>query len=245
MRAWLQGDLRGVDPRAELELLRNALRDWLAAGEDLDRFWRALAEVDEVACAELVTGARALPEVVSTVYPILDVLERLLTPAGLYRRLVELDPAEGEPLLHRAARQHPGSQWIARLSRRVDPTPGRLHLLAAHEVDALEAAARVCAEEGQSEGLIAVASELATLTPAAALVRADYPQAAAAAAAAALDVDASLPVLPVLAAVWGPELDPLAAVVARAITHPEARRALRASGAGLLRTLEILDERED
>ena len=43
MKGWMDGDLGGVDPRAELALLRETVAAAASAGEDTRAFWRGLA----------------------------------------------------------------------------------------------------------------------------------------------------------------------------------------------------------
>ena len=242
MRAWLDGDLSGVDPRAELDLLREAVASGADRGDDLRELWRALARIDPVACAELATGPRAVPHpiAVEACLVAVDALESVVAPSGLYPRLATLAPAAGPAVLEVVARRHPGADWVARLSRRFDPVPGRVHLILAAEVGALELACASCARAALVDGMAAAAGELGTLEPAAALIRQGRMEGAQLAAARAFDQRPDLPLLPTLAAVYGPELDPFLAGVARQLRRDEPRAILLRQATGLPLTREAL-----
>ncbi|MBW2256511.1 MAG: hypothetical protein JRI25_18210, partial [Deltaproteobacteria bacterium] len=130
MKPWLRGDLSGVDPRTEMRLLRDAVLAAAHRGEDLCPFWGALARLDPVACAELAAGPRAVPHraAVEGALTVVEVLEEVVAPSGLYFRLADLAADAGPSILETAARRHPSADWVVRLSRKYDPVPGRIHL---------------------------------------------------------------------------------------------------------------------
>lgn len=241
MRRWLEGDLAGLDPRSEGEVLRQLVVQACEEEQPLHLLWEALAHADLLALAELATGARAVahPLAVEASLAWTQQLEQVITPSGLYSRLIDLAPGLGPAILQHAASRHPGARWMARLSRRFDPVPGRLHLLAVSPAD-LQQAVTACADEGLVAGLVAVSGELGTLRPALALLSRGRVEAAQEAAAAALDADPELPVVPWLAAVWGPQPGPLLAGVARHLSSPEARARLRGECRGMPEVQEVL-----
>jgi len=123
MRAWLQGDLSGVDARAELGLVREVAERAIAEGEDLAPLLTALAELDPVACAELVAGPRALValQILPLVLELAAVLAPVLPPQALAQRLLSLYPDHRDPVLMWALHANPGSAWPWRLDRSERP----------------------------------------------------------------------------------------------------------------------------
>ena len=65
----------------------------------------ALAALDPVACAELCAGHKAIANasMVRAAIEVLDALEGVIAPSGLFARLVELCPELGPELLQAAA----------------------------------------------------------------------------------------------------------------------------------------------
>lgn len=236
----MDGVLEGVDPRSELELLREALTEALSAGEDAARFWTALAGLDPIAAADLATGAKATAAAAASALVILDALEQVLPGSRLYHRLADLMPARAVEWVALAARRHPTARWVVPLSQRHDPVPGRTHLLVAAEVGRLAEACALWVSAGEGRGLLAVSGELPSLEPTLALIRGGAPKAAARCAAALLDAQPGAQVLPTLAALYGPDLDDLTLRIVGHLTRAEAREALATTVSGLPRTRAAL-----
>jgi hypothetical protein len=224
-RPWLDGDLSGVDPRAELSLLRDAVHAAVLRGEPVDRLVAALAAVDPVACAELVAGARAVahPGAVRAALGVAPILERVVAPAGLYHRLADLAPDAAADVLATAVARHGEAGWLAALCRRVEPVPGTAWLDATRGGPAFSAAVRRCAEAGLVDGLVAAAAVGDELEIVAALTRVGDLSGALDAGAAALRARPDAPVVEVIAAVRGPELGAvLRGLLDRLGAHPSA-----------------------
>lgn len=220
MRAWLDGDLTGVEPRRDLERLLEAVR--AGVERDLTPFFEALARLDPVACVEIAAGPRAIahPGAVGGALVAIDVLEKALRPMNLYPRLAELAPSLGPDLVELAARRHPDQDWVARLSRRFEVVPGRTLLAVAGAVD-------LCARAGFERALAEYAEQTGSVQPAVALLRAGRLDAGLRVAAACLDRTPDAPVVPWLAAVYGPRVDRLLAALGERVTTPAARERLR------------------
>jgi len=224
VKPWLRGDLSGVDPRTEMGLLRDAVLVGAHRGEDLRPFWEGLARLDPVACAELAAGPRAVPHraAVEGALSVVEVLERVVAPSGLYFRLADLAAEAGPLILETAARRHPAADWVVRLSRRYDPVPGRIHLSVHAGGPHFAAACDSCARGGLVEGLAAAGEETGSAHPAASLCRVGRIDACVEVAARTLDAHPAAPVVQWLAAVYGPEMGDLLQRIAVRLTHPDA-----------------------
>lgn len=225
MKRWLAGDLGGVEPRGELALLHRAVRDACDEDQDILPMVQALADLDPVACAELLVGPRALaaPRVVRAALHVAGTLESVMPPAGLYRRLIDLDAASVQAIHQRALDRHPGARWAWRLRRGEHP-PGAaaLAMLAATDVQgAVERALGLGLDDAVVERAVGGCRQSLR-----ALVEGTSIDLAARAAAGLLDADPSAPVVPWIAAWWGPEPGPLLRRAARFATTDVARARL-------------------
>ncbi len=207
MKPWLDGQLAGVDLRAELDRLRGVALAAAHRGADLRAFFAAVGARDPTVCADLATGPRAIshPRAVEGALAAASALESVLEPAALYGRLLDLAPDLAPTILRFAFGRHPTAAWAVRLSRQHDPVPGQWLLTAAAGARRLDEAADLLAQHGVVEGLLAWA-ETGDITPIRALWAADRRRVALAAAAACLDARPTAPVVPALAAWTGPEL---------------------------------------
>lgn len=217
------GDLEGLDLRRDLELVLAAAREV----EDPGPLLAALARTDPIALAEVVCGPRSPggPRLVRAALAHVDVLEQRLSALGAWGRLVELGGAE---FLADAARAHPTSRWIIKLSRKIEgKLAGATHLTvcANHPVYASLCAMHV--EAGAREGLVAAAGYTSRREPVLALLPVDR-QAALRAAAAVLNADPDADLIPWLAAAWSPEPDDLFVRIVPHLRHRRAAQALRA-----------------
>lgn len=222
----LTGDLDGIDTRRALPELLEAVR---TAGETpLAPLFAALAERDPIALAEIVCGSRAAGggAIARAALPHAAVLERALSARGFYPRLIDLAGESALEVLSVACTRHPAASWLLGLSRKVEPfAPGATHLLAAARHPSF---ASVCHEHAHArhfDALVITAGETGRAEPAAALVPVDLAFALRA-AAAALDRDATSPVVPHVAAVWGPDLDELLVRLIPLLRSREAAESL-------------------
>lgn len=238
-RAWLDGDLEGVAPRAELALLRQTLVDALDADEDVTELVVALTRLDPVAGAELMTGARAVahPRAVRASLQVAAELEGVLPVAGLYRRFADLAPELLVEILHAAASRHLDADWWWRLAGR-ERIPGEtaLRLVAlgapdraphrALDHDYREAVVQLGAT-GHVQSLRAVHDRCGREVLLRTLLR-------------TLDAGVDVPLVPWLAAWHGPDIDPLFAAVARRLSTPTGREILGRQASDLPLTTRAL-----
>jgi hypothetical protein len=218
-----------LDPRRELGRIRAALEERLARDAPVEPVLRALAEKDRVALAELMVGPRARrdPAMVGAALVVVDQLERAIAPNALYRRLAELAGEEAVGVLQVAVDRHPDADWLVALSARVEGTwTGLTHLRVAAERATFLDVCRSYARRGARPALVQVGAERACPEPLRALVEADDRAGVVAAVAALLHHQPAVPVVPLLAALWGPSLDPLLSDVVEAIEGAEGLRAL-------------------
>lgn len=222
-----EAELAALDPRRDLFQIRQDLNGMLSRGQDVGPLYAALAAKDIVALTDLVVGPQALrgPGAGQAALGVLPALEGSVSPAGLYRRLVDLDPSAAVDVLHAAASRHPSASWVITLSEKVEGTnAGLVHLRAAADLPLLRSACIAHARAGHTRGLIAFAAESARIEPVLTLLVAGPVEAAAEAAIRALETDPGAPVIETLAAVWGPDLDPL---LCRMLPHLRSARAAR------------------
>ncbi|MDP2317022.1 MAG: hypothetical protein Q8P41_29285 [Pseudomonadota bacterium] len=240
MSRLLDGDLEGLDLRAELPRLLATVRD---AGErPLAPLFAALSTQDPVALAEIVCGSRAVggATVVRAALPHVAVLEAALSPRGLYPRLFDLAEEAAGDVLALAASRHPAASWLVPLSKKGETfAVGLTHLLAAAVHPSFASACRAHADAGHVDGLVFAAAETGRAEPAAALLAVDV-NAALRAAGTALDRDPTSPMLAHLAAVWGPEPDALIVRLIPGLRSRAAAEALLASARHLPRTAATL-----
>jgi hypothetical protein len=135
--AWAAGSLGGADVRARREDLRVFLDETAARGGDLRAFVAAVAARDPATAADLCLGPKTSggPAIVRAVLAAIDAIEPAIPPAGLYHRLVDLAPEEGDAVLDVALARHGLSPWMGKLCRRVEDIPGRRWLERALEAD--------------------------------------------------------------------------------------------------------------
>ncbi len=209
MRVWLRGDLSGVSPREELEVLRAFAVESAQAGEDLTRFFKAFAELDAVALAELCAGPRAVghPGLVRASLAVAEQLERVMSASGLYNRLMILQPECGREVLAVAVARHPASSWTTALSRRAEAVPGRALLGITRGTSHYHSACKRCAEAGFVEALTETVQAQPDLEPLVAAVHAMGAYPALPIAAATVAADPNLLVVEAVAAIVGPNVD--------------------------------------
>lgn len=188
----------------------------------------ALAALDPVACAELCAGHKAIANasMVRAAIEVLDALEGVIAPSGLFARLVELCPELGPELLQAAARRHPGAGWLVRMSRQFESVPGTVMLDSAVGADT-ERAVQTAVEHGLEQALEVWTSREGSPLPAVAWLRSGDVDRAAAYAARAMEADPNCPVIAWLAAVQGPDVQPLADAIAAHLASESAREALK------------------
>jgi hypothetical protein len=224
-------ELAGLDPRRDLALIQAGVNEELVAGRSPAPLYRALAERDPVALVQVIVGPQAPigAAAARAALEMIDLLEASMTTHGLYRRLSDLAGEASIDVLTMAASRHPLGTWLVALSARIEgPNAGMVHL---HQVVGHPAFTAACwshAEAGHRNALLAVAVNSRRPEPAAALLATGAIDEAAQAAAAILSVAPSSPVLPWLAAVWGPNLDPIIAAIAARLSDDTARAALDA-----------------
>ena len=117
---------------------------------------------------------------------------------------------------------------------------GAIHLTASASHPAFTANCWAHASAGHARGLVLAAERTGRPEPAAALAAAGDWDAAPEAAARALDHTPDVPVLQHLAAVWGPQLDPLACKLVQHLLSSAAARALVHPTRTLPRTSRLL-----
>jgi hypothetical protein len=231
----------GVDPRRDLEAIRRALLERLAAGVASGEVVRRLAARDHLAAAELLVGPRADEGLSRLALGVLDALEGALAPQALYRRLCDLQGRRAVEVLQAAARRHLDDRWVVGLSVRVEGAlAGRTHLRAAVAAGRagpdLERICQAYAVQGALDGIVALAAD-GRLEPLVVLGRAGQRAALVDAAARLLDADAAAPVAAWLAGVWGTELVALFDEVGARLQTPGAAAAWAAAVGGAPRAL--------
>lgn len=242
MKSWIDGDLTGVDPRAEQELLLETLRGLAEDGGDPTPLVHALAELDPVACAELVCGPRAVahPSLVRAALPVASELEGVLPPAGLYRRLVDLAPSMRGEVVAAATARHGGVPWVWRLARSEVP-PGGSVLRALVTTAGPREASELALAAGCRRAVVSLAAEgeLDVLR----LLFGHTPRDLFLAALAGyLDGGHDGPVVAWVAAWHGPDVDPMFAAVAERLRTDVGRARLHHLSADLPRTRRALED---
>jgi hypothetical protein len=213
-----------VDPRADIDAIRDALIDRVAAGVPCGAVLRGLAERDRVAIAELLIGPRAQRGAVWTelALQVVDVLERALAPGPLYRRLADLAGEDAVSVLAKAVERHPDATWLVSLSSRVEgPEMGWTHLTAVLGRASFLDTCLAYAGAGARRGLLRVAVHSRRVEPLVALARQADERALVLATAHLFRAEHPPPVAAWLAAVWGPDPTPIL-VGALAILHARA-----------------------
>ena len=194
-----------------MELIRDRVLELLRTGRDPKPSMDDLAARNAIALAELVVGPKAITNEawLSAALHHLDTLESALAPNGLYRRLVTLCPTMGQKILLAGARRHPGASWLIELSRKIEGSDaGVTHLTATAGHPSFTQNCWTHAAAGHLPGLVQIAADTGRAEPSAALAVHGHIDAAALAMVAALDKTPESPVVAMVAAAWGPDLDP-------------------------------------
>lgn len=233
-----------LDPRRDIGLIRERMDLALHREEDVGAILQDLAERNPLALADLVVGPRAPASVgmVRAALQVIEVLEQAVSPAGLYRRLIDLAGPAAPQVLDIACQRHPAAGWLIQLSRRVEGTAaGRTHLAAAAGHPAFTAACWAHADAGHLAGLIAAAGETGLPDPAGALAAVGQLEAAAEAAVRTLERTPDSPVVATLAAAWGPDVRPILRAAVGHLRTRDAAHALRNQSAGYPEIAALLD----
>jgi len=202
--------IRQLDPRRDMELIRGRVVDLLRAGQDPKPSMDDLADRNAIALAELVVGPKAITNEawLCAALDHLDTLESALAPNGLYRRLVALCPTMGPKILLAGARRHPGASWLIELSRKIEGSDaGVIHLTATAGHPSFTQNCWTHAQAGHLPGLVHIAGQTGRPEPSAALAVHGHIDAAALAMISAIEKTPESPVVAMVAAAWGPDLD--------------------------------------
>lgn len=205
----LLGDLGNLDLRKNLDLLLNVVRE--AQGQSLSPLLSALAQKDPAILADLVCGPRSPggAHLARAALEQAEVLEKLLTPRGLYPRLVDLAGDASSEVFQQALDRHPTAGWLVPLSRKVEGSlAGSMHLLGTLEHPGFGGFCHAHGEAGHTEALAFVAVSTGRCEPVAALLAVD-PDLAWRCSGELLHHWPEAPLVPYLAEVWGPEIDGL------------------------------------
>jgi hypothetical protein len=218
----LSGDLGDLDLKQNLELLRTVVRD---AGEaPLEPLLAMLASREPAVLADLVCGPKSPggARLIRAAFSQVDVLEKMLSPRGLYPRLVDMSAEVAPEVLQLAIDRHPTAGWLVALSRKVEgPLAGSMHLLSTLENPAFAQLCHAHAEAGHLKALAFVAVSSGRCEALAALFGVD-PDLTLRTTGELLDHWPSAPVVPYLAELWGPEPDLL---VLRLLSRLRSRAA--------------------
>lgn len=197
-----------VDPRSDLEAIRNALAARVAAGVSSAAVVRALSERDRVVVAELLIGPRASRGSAWTALAleVVDVLEHALAAGPLYRRLADLAGEGAVDVLTVAVDRHPDATWLVPLSSRVEGAEmGWTHLMSVVERASFLETCQAYASGGARRGLLRVAVQTHRVEPLVALARQADERALVLATSHLFRADEPPPVAAWLAAIWGPD----------------------------------------
>ena len=201
-----------LDPRRDLARIRAALDERLARDAPVESILRDLAERDRVALAELLVGPRARIDgaMARASLSVVDLLERAIAPSALYRRLVDISGEAALEVLAAAVARHPDADWLVSLSSRVEgPWTGLTHLRAVVDRTSFSSVCQAYARCGARPAMVQVVEELGVSEPLVAFVGEGDREALVAGAAALFEHHPDAPTVALLAALWGPVLDPL------------------------------------
>ncbi|MEC8422606.1 MAG: hypothetical protein VX000_02450, partial [Myxococcota bacterium] len=190
---------------------------------------RALAERDRVALAELLVGPRARVDggMTREALKVVDLLERAIAPSALYRRLADISADAHLDVLGTAVERHPDADWLVGLSARIEgPWAGLTHLRASANRASFQDVCRAYARRGARAALIRLVEESGASEPLVAFVEMDDRESLVAGAAALLGHHPDVPTVALLAALWGPVLDPLLKDVIESLETETALQAL-------------------
>lgn len=231
-----KGDLGRIDPKSDLELLRQFVAESVKADQDLGPFFAAIAARDPLALVELVTGPRtsAGPVLIRGALTVLDTLEQKVAPVGLYRRLLALSGDMALDVLKVAAERNPTASWLCALSDKSgEPEPGRIHLEATLGHPAFVNACWAHAQAGHLRALAGVAGSSRRPEPVAALLASGAEDLCFEVCVHLLNTSADTEetgapgsivtrLAPWIAGVWGPDLD---AFFVRLVPRVRSRQA--------------------
>lgn len=241
-------DIAKLELPRDLPRVRAGLAEMLAVGQDPTPVLSALAERNTLALADVVVGPRGIqgPGMGRAALRLIEPLESVVSPSALYRRLIQLAGDAKGDVLRLAARRHPAERWVMQLSAIAEGEQAGLTHITHAPPELLEALCSAYARAGAVDGLVAAGKVLREAAPTLALMRAGNLRAGARAAGALLSVAAQAPIVERMAAIWGPDLEPMldvlieeapnADVLARlgdytaALPGAEARRAARLAG---------------
>ena len=213
-----------VDPRTDIDAIRQALRARVESGVSSAAVIRALAERDRVVVAELLIGPRAGrgPAWTELALEVVDLLERALALGPLYRRLADLAGDQATVVLSRAVDRHPDAAWLISLSSRVEgPEMGWTHLSTVTDRATFLETCQAYAVAGARRGLLRVAVQSRRVEPLVSLARNADERALILATYHLFRADDPPPVAAWLAAIWGPDPTPIL-VGALALLHARA-----------------------
>ena len=213
-----------LDPKRDMTLIRQRVEHLLNGGHDPGSTMADLASRNPVALADLVIGPKAISQIPWTRSALdhLDTLESTLAPTGLYRRLVSVCPNIGTEILYAGARRHPGASWLIELSRTVEGTDaGFIHLTSTSGHPSFTQNCWTHAAAGHLPGLLHAASETGRPEPAAALSVHGHLDAAALSILAALEKTPDTPVIAMVAAAWGPDIE---RILRKTVPHLRSRK---------------------
>ena len=213
-----------VDPRSDIDAIRQALVARVDSGVPSAGVIRSLAERDRVAVAELIIGPRAGqgPAWTALALEVVDLLERALAPGPLYRRLADLAGERAMTVLSTAVKRHPDAAWLVSLSSRVEGAEmGWTHLVAITDRAVFLETCQAYAAAGARRGLLRVAVQSRRVEPLVALAGNADERALILASYHLFRADDPPPVAAWLAAIWGPDPTPIL-VGALALLHARA-----------------------
>jgi hypothetical protein len=222
-----------LDPRSEAGRVRAAIEERLVRAGPVEPVLRALAAADRVSVAELLVGPRARvdPSMTRAALAVVDVLEPTISPSALYRRLADLAGEANMEVLAMAVSRHPDAEWLTKLSARIEgPWAGLTHLRASAHRASFDRVCGAYARLGARLALVEVGGETGSGAPLAALVRVNDRDGVIACLVALLDHQPDVPAVPLLAAVWGPELDPVLSEAVPLMGSTVGLRALAQQG---------------
>jgi hypothetical protein len=238
-------EILALDPRAELARIRAGLVLRLEAGQSVDEVLRQLAQRDRVALVDLFLGPRARPggAMVLAALTVVEALEASVSAGALYRRLADLAGDQAREVLSMAIGRHPEAGWLVNLSGRIEGAEaGVPHLIAISQRPEFGPVCEAYARAGFVAGLVHVAAVTVRMEPLLALASVGAAEELALAAARMLEIRPRVPIVAWLAAVWGPDLEPLLLRVVSHLRQRTAWRALREQARHWPETSALLDE---
>jgi hypothetical protein len=233
-----------LDPKRDMAIIRSRVVGAFTSGEDIKPLLNTLAERHPVALADLLVGAKAPEDEqwVMAALSVVDELEQALAPVGLYGRLAALHSSTALAVLQTAAVRHPAGGWLVSMSRKVEgQSAGQTHLLACVGHPSFAQNCWSHAQAGHLPGLVEVAAQTGRAEPAAALAAHGHIEATGLAMVEALSHTPNSPVVPMVAAAWGPDLT---IVLNKCLPHLRSRRvalALHSQSCGYTAFSSLLD----